>query len=115
MVSPDDIFTAGPVASKLKSILTLINKTISANKYMNGSPVDCSERLIIQMSHSKKVTAKSIEVAQAGFFKPIEINFNSKSNWLQLECYYEFDELYPVVLKNNTGISVKDQFQVIIP
>lgn len=57
---------------------------------------------------------KSIEVTNTsiGFFKHVNFTYNLVPfTWQQLECYYEFDDLYPVIIKN-TGVSVKEQFKV---
>ncbi|CAH2075315.1 unnamed protein product, partial [Iphiclides podalirius] len=39
-------------------------------------------------------------------------NYYSKQ-WQRLDCYYEFDDVYPVIVKKS-GISVKQQFQQIL-
>lgn len=67
------------------------------------------------MSTSTKVLkCKSVDIATSKFaVTPVEWKFLPKSQpWQRLDCYYEFDEVYPVVVKKS-GISVKQQFQVL--
>lgn len=70
------------------------------------------------MSTSTKVlTCKSVEVGtpvKSTVIKPVEWKFLPKSQqWQRLDCYYEFDDVYPVIVKKS-GISVKQQFQVLL-
>lgn len=74
-----------------------------------------NERLVLHMSTRTKVlTCKSVEVggAKNTVINPVEWKFLAKpQSWQRLDCYYEFDEMYPVIVKKS-GISVKQQFQV---
>lgn len=83
---------------------------------MYGNCLSNHERLILHMSTNTKVlTCKSVEVGPASkstVMKPVDWKFVPKPfQWQRLDCYYEFDEVYPVIVKKN-GISVKQQFQV---
>ena len=65
-------------------------------------------------TNTKVLNCKSIEVGlgKTTSIKPVEWKFLSKpQQWQRLDCYYEFDEVYPVIVKKS-GISVKEQFQV---
>lgn len=82
---------------------------------MFGSNPHSNERLILHMSTSTKVlTCKSMEVgsSRTTSVKPVEWKFLPKpQQWQRLDCYYEFDDIYPIIVKKS-GISVKQQFQV---
>lgn len=116
VISDEDIFYDPNCFSKVKSILNYIHKALSNNQYMNGNNPCSNERLILHMSTSTKVlTCKAIEVGAGSkntVIRPVEWKFLSKPQlWQRLDCYYEFDEVYPVIVKKS-GISVKHQFQV---
>lgn len=86
------------------------------NEYMYGNCPNFNERLVLHMSTNTKVlTCKSVEVgtpSKNAIMKPVEWKFLPKpQQWQRLDCYYEFDEVYPVIVKKS-GISVKHQFQV---
>lgn len=66
---------------------------------------------------TKVLTCKSVEVGVGSkmSIKPVEWKFLPKpQQWQRLDCYYEFDDVYPVIVKKS-GISVKHQFQVKTP
>lgn len=91
-------------------------KALNTNEFMYGNCPYMNERLVLHMSTNTKVlTCKSVEVgpmAKNVVVKPVDWKFLPKSQqWQRLECYYEFDEIYPIVVKKS-GISVKQQFQV---
>lgn len=114
IISEDDIFEDPIYFSKAKSILNYTYKALSTNQYMYGNYPHSNERLILHMSTNTKVlTCKSMEVGAAKtVIKPVDWKFLSKpQQWQRLDCYYDFDEIYPVTVKKN-GISVKQQFQV---
>lgn len=89
---------------------------MNINQYMYGNCPNLTERLVLHMSTNTKVlNCKSIEVG-AGVkntvIKPVDWKFLPKpQQWQRLDCYYEFDDVYPVIVKKS-GISVKQQFQV---
>lgn len=66
-------------------------------------------------TNTQVLTCKSVEVgagSKSTVIKPVDWKFIPKTHqWQRLDCYYEFDDIYPVVVKKN-GISVKQQFQV---
>lgn len=73
-----------------------------------------SDRLIIHFStKDNKLSCKSIDVGNSSNTpKVVELKFQSNLNhWQQLDCYHEFDEIYPVITKK-AGVSVREQFQV---
>jgi len=115
VVSRQDIFTDEVLLAKVKSILSNIHRTLSLNKFMYGAPPGHNDRLIIHFSNVKdKAAYKAIDIANLSNStpKPASVNFQTNvKGWQQLDCYYEFDEIYPVVLKDSS-ISVKEQFQV---
>ncbi|CAH0627106.1 unnamed protein product [Chrysodeixis includens] len=118
ITSDEDIFEDPNCFSKVKSIINNVYKAMSANQYMYGNCPYTNERLILHMSNSTKVlTCKSIEVGSGTkntVIKPVEWKFLPKAQqWQRLDCYYEFDDVYPVVVKKS-GISVKQQFQQIL-
>lgn len=117
ITSDEDIFEDPNCFSKVKSIMNYTYKALSANPYMYGNCPYSNERLILHMSTNTKVlTCKSIEVGtgKSTIIKPVEWKFLSKpQQWQRLDCYYEFDDIYPVIVKKN-GISVKQQFQQIL-
>lgn len=81
---------------------------------MYGNCPNTNDRLVLHMSTSTKVLkCKSVEVGTSKFsITPVEWKFLPKlQQWQRLDCYYEFDDVYPVVVKKS-GISVKQQFQV---
>lgn len=46
--------------------------------------------------------------------KSVDFKFQpTQTLWQQLDCYHEFDDIYPVMTKK-TGVSVREQFQVYI-
>lgn len=116
ITSDEDIFEDPNSFSKVKSVVNHIYKVMSTNQYMYGNCLNTNERLILHMSTSTKVlTCKSIEVgasAKTTMISPVEWKFLAKpQQWQRLDCYYEFDDAYPVIVKKS-GISVKQQFQV---
>ncbi|KAJ8732029.1 hypothetical protein PYW08_014759 [Mythimna loreyi] len=118
ITSDEDIFEDPNSFSKVKSVVNHIHKVMSANQYMFGDCTFSNERLILHMSTSTKVlTCKSLEVgtpAKITSIKPVEWKFLPKAQqWQRLDCYYEFDDVYPVIVKKS-GISVKQQFQQIL-
>lgn len=82
---------------------------------MYGNCPNLNEKLVLHMSTNTKIlTCKSVDVGsgKTTSIKPVEWKFLPKpQQWQRLDCYYEFDEVYPVIVKKN-GISVKEQFQV---
>ncbi|XP_050342461.1 protein odr-4 homolog [Nymphalis io] len=117
ITSDEDIFEDPNHFSKIRAVLNFIHKTLSSNQFMFGNYPHMNERLILHMSTSTKVlTCKSIEVgsSKTTSMKPVEWKFLSKmQQWQRLDCYYEFDDVYPVIVKKS-GISVKQQFQQIL-
>ncbi|XP_041976537.1 protein odr-4 homolog [Aricia agestis] len=116
IVSEGDIFEDPTSFSKAKTILNYTHKVLSSNQYMYGNYSHSNERLVLHMSTSTKVlTCKSLEVgAPKTIIKPVEWKFLSKpQQWQRIDCYYDFDEVYPVIVKQK-GISVKQQFQQIL-
>ncbi|XP_047514852.1 protein odr-4 homolog [Pieris napi] len=117
ITSDEDIFEDPNYFSKVKSVLNYTHKALNSNQYMYGNIPNSNEKLILHMSTSTKVlTCKSIEVDVGSkmSIKPVEWKFLPKpQQWQRLDCYYEFDEVYPVLVKNS-GISVKHQFQQIL-
>lgn len=116
ITSDEDIFEDPNCFSKVKSVLNQIYKVMNANEFMYGNCPYSNERLVLHMSTSTKVlTCKSIEVGAGSkgiAIKPVEWKFLPKpQQWQRLDCYYEFDDVYPVIVKKS-GISVKQQFQV---
>lgn len=117
VTSDEDIFDDPNHFSKVKSILNYMYKALNVDQYMYGNCPYSNERLVLHMSTNTKVlTCKTVEVGTAnktGLMKPVEWKFLPKAQqWQRLDCYYEFDEVYPVIVKKS-GISVKHQFQVI--
>lgn len=81
---------------------------------MFGLPPHC-ERLIVHFStKDNKLSSKSIDVENSlNTPKTVELKFQLNLNhWQQLDCYHEFDEIYPVITKK-AGVSVREQFQVL--
>lgn len=117
ITSDEDVFEDPSHFSKIKSILNFTHKILSSNPYMFGSNPHSIERLILHMSTSTKVlTCKSMEVgsSKTTSVKPVEWKFLPKpQQWQRLDCYYEFDDIYPIIVKKS-GISVKQQFQQIL-
>ncbi|XP_072940498.1 protein odr-4 homolog [Epargyreus clarus] len=117
ITSDEDIFEDPNHFSKIKTVLNYTHKVLSSNQYMYGHYTHSNERLILHMSTNTKVlTCKSLEVGSTGktAMKPVEWKFLPKpQQWQRLDCYYEFDEMYPVIVKKS-GISVKHQFQQIL-
>lgn len=118
VTSDEDIFDDPNQFSKVKAILHHIFKVLSTNQFMYGNCPYLNERLVLHMSTNTKVlTCKSVEVGAAiksTVIKPVEWKFLPKQQqWQRLDCYYEFDEVYPVIVKKS-GISVKHQFQQIL-
>ncbi|XP_039749143.1 protein odr-4 homolog [Pararge aegeria] len=117
ITSDEDIFEDPNYFSKVKSVLNYTYKALSGNQYMYANYPHSNERLILHMSTNTKVlTCKSIEVGsgKSTAIKNVEWKFVAKpQQWQRLDCYYEFDDVYPVVVKKS-GISVKHQFQQIL-
>ncbi|CAK1553679.1 unnamed protein product [Leptosia nina] len=117
ITSDEDIFEDPNFYSKVKSVLNYTYKSLNANQYMCGNYPDSNEKLILHMCTSTKVlTCKSIELGTGSkmSIKPVDWKFLPKpQQWQRLDCYYEFDDVYPVVVKKS-GISVKHQFQQIL-
>lgn len=115
ITSDEDVFEDPNCFSKVKSIMNHIYKALNSNPYMYGNCPYSTERLILHMSTSTKVLiCKSIEVGASKntIIKPVDWKFLPKpQQWQRLDCYYEFDDIYPVIVKKS-GISVKQQFQV---
>ncbi|XP_053602314.1 protein odr-4 homolog [Plodia interpunctella] len=117
VTSDQDIFEDPNYFSKVKLILNHTYKVLSVNPLMYGNCPYMNERLVLHMSTRTKVlTCKSVEVggAKNTVINPVEWKFLAKpQSWQRLDCYYEFDEMYPVIVKKS-GISVKQQFQQIL-
>ncbi|KAM3962417.1 protein odr-4 homolog [Aphomia sociella] len=118
ITSDEDIFEDPNYFSKVRSILNHTYKALNTNQFMYGNCPYSNERLVLHMSTNTKVlTCKSIEVgssAKGTVIKPVDWKFLSKpQQWQRLDCYYEFDDVYPVIVKKS-GISVKHQFQQIL-
>lgn len=118
VTSDKDIFEDPNCFSKVKSILNHIFKAMNINQYMYGNCPYTNERLVLHMSTSTKVlNCKSVEVGSSNkstVIKPVDWKFLPKlQQWQRLDCYYEFDDVYPVIVKKS-GISVKQQFQQIL-
>lgn len=91
-------------------------KALDSNPHMYGNYPYTNERLVLHMSTNTKVlNCKSVEVGtgiKSTVMKLVDWKFLPKpQQWQRLDCYYEFDEIYPVIVKKS-GISVKQQFQV---
>ncbi|XP_026329019.1 protein odr-4 homolog [Hyposmocoma kahamanoa] len=116
VICEEDVFDEPNLFGKIKLILNYVYKSLSTNPYMYGNCPNTNDRLVLHMSTSTKVLkCKSVEVGTSKFaITPVEWKFLPKSQqWQRLDCYYEFDEVYPVVVKKS-GISVKQQFQQIL-
>lgn len=115
VTTDEDVFEDPNCFSKLRSIANYTYKLLNSNPYMFGNCPQMTERLILHMSTSTKVlTCKSIEVGpvKGTVLKPVDWKFLPKAQqWQRLDCYFEFDDVYPVIVKKS-GISVKQQFQV---
>lgn len=115
IISEEDIFEDPNIFSKIKSILNHTYKVLSSTQHMYGNYPYDNNRLVLHMAtNTKVITCKSVEVGSGTktVIKPAEWKFLPKvPQWQRLDCYYEFDDIYPVVVKNS-GISVKQQFQV---
>ncbi|XP_077283826.1 protein odr-4 homolog isoform X2 [Arctopsyche grandis] len=115
IVSSDDVFNDAASLNKIRSILAHINRTLSSNQYMYGVPAH-SERLVVHYSMDcDKLTSKSFDVDKSTSTpKSVDFKFQpSQTLWQQLDCYHEFDDIYPVITKK-TGVSVREQFQHIL-
>ncbi|KAJ2947010.1 hypothetical protein O0L34_g16354 [Tuta absoluta] len=116
VTSKEDIFEEPKLLAKIKSITNCIHKLLDSNSFMYGNCSTLSEKLLLHMSTNTKIlTCKSMEVGTgSSSIKAVDWKFMAKPPlWQRLDCYYEFDEIYPVVVKKN-GISVKQQFQQIL-
>lgn len=114
IISEEEVFDEPSLFSKLKMILNHVYKSLNTNPHMYGNCPNTNDRLVLHMSTSTKVLkCKSVDVGTSKYaITPVEWKFLPKSQqWQRLDCYYEFDEVYPVVVKKS-GISVKQQFQV---
>lgn len=118
VTSEDDVFEDPGNFNKVRSIINHVYKVLSAPTHMYGCCPYDNDRLVLHMnSKTNAVTCKCIEIVTSGrvpITKPVDWKFLSKpQQWQRLDCYYEFDEIYPIIVKNG-GISVKQQFQVSI-
>ncbi|CAG9560483.1 unnamed protein product [Danaus chrysippus] len=117
ITSDEDIFEDPNHFSKVRAVLNYVHKALGMNQFMYGNYTNLNEKLILHMSTSTKVlTCKTIEVGvgKNSAIKPVDWKFLPKhQQWQRLDCYYEFDEVYPVIVKKS-GISVKQQFQQIL-
>lgn len=116
ITSDEDIFEDPNYFSKVRTILNYTHKVLNSSPFMLANSPQSNERLVLHMSTNTKVlTCKSIEVGGTTkniSTKPVEWKFLPKpQQWQRLDCYYEFDDVYPVIVKKS-GISVKQQFQV---
>lgn len=118
ITSDEDIFSVQNNFKKVCSIMNHMYKVLITSQHMYGCcPVD-NERLILHMNtKNKTLICKSLEIGTSSrtpLPKTVDWKFLPKpQQWQRLDCYYEFDEIYPVVVKNG-GISVKQQFQQIL-
>ncbi|XP_063621481.1 protein odr-4 homolog [Cydia splendana] len=117
ITSDEDIFEDPNCFSRVKTILNYTYKSLSTNPYMYGNCPGVTERLVLHMSTNTKVlTCKSVEVGSVKnvLTRPVDWKFLPKpQQWQRLDCYFEFDDVYPVIVKKS-GISVKQQFQQIL-
>lgn len=100
VVSDEEILN--PFNSKLRTLLTKVNKTLGNQNYLFGN---CgSEKLIFHYSgKTKRYLAKSYNVASSSI-TPVDFKFLPKiNNWLNFEFKYVIDYLYFISGNNYEG------------
>jgi len=97
VISQDDILT--PFATKIKTMLSQIHRRLNFNEFLYGNP-SIPEKLVLNYCvKTQSYSCKSYDV-ETSLIKPAEIKFQPKLSvkWLQIECKYELDQLFPIML-----------------
>ncbi|ENN73037.1 hypothetical protein HUJ04_005659 [Dendroctonus ponderosae] len=91
VVGDEEIFN--PFHPKIKSILTGINKTLQADKYLFGG--DFSEKLVLSFApKSQRWAARAYDVASANV-QPVDWKFLPKATkFIVFECTYQIQHVY---------------------
>ncbi|KAK5645785.1 hypothetical protein RI129_004249 [Pyrocoelia pectoralis] len=98
IVSQEDIFSSTCI-SKLKTILSQVHKKLNANTFLYGTPNGC-EKLVLHYSPSSRYVCKNYNYETASLSNA-EIKFQSSLavKWLQIECKYELDQIFPIIVE----------------
>lgn len=94
VVSKEDLLN--PFASKFRTILSTIQKTLAINPFIYGNP-ETPEKLVLNYcTATDSFNCKSYNVVTSAV-KPAEIKFQPKvMKWLTLECKYDLDQTFPL-------------------
>lgn len=100
VVSEQDILS--PFSSKIKSILSVINKTLLSQNYLFGS--GDNEKLVLHYSpKTQRHLAKTYDVVTSNV-QPADFKFVQKSNkFINFECTYQIDHVYHLKHNETTG------------
>lgn len=112
VISNDDLLN--PLSPKLKTILNVIHKQLSNNKYLKGNP-DFNEKLILNYcTKTGSYTCKSYDINTTSV-KSVIFKFGSQElqKWHEIECYYDLDQLIPIV-ENDKDLPLKKHMSVCI-
>lgn len=94
IVAAEDILL--PFATKIKSILSQVNKQLSANPYLYGNTKNTEKLVLCYNSSTQSFTCKSYDTATA-VIKPADFKFMPKAmKWHQLECKCELEQTFPI-------------------
>ncbi|KAF7279452.1 protein odr-4 homolog [Rhynchophorus ferrugineus] len=110
LVTDEDVLN--PFHSKLRSLLTAINKILGQQNYLFGN--NTNEKLILHYSgKNKRYQAKTYDVASLSV-QPVDFKFIQKgSKWMTFECEYEIDHIY-YLNKNDSEGPLKKHIKVIL-
>lgn len=96
VVSQEDILS--PFQQKIKTMLGHIHRRLNTNEFLYGNP-NISEKLVLNYcTTTQTYLCKSYDIETATV-KQAEIKFQPKLSvkWLQVECKYELDQLFPII------------------
>ncbi|KAF5294076.1 hypothetical protein FQA39_LY13550 [Lamprigera yunnana] len=95
IVSEEDIMTTLP---KLKSILVQLKKKLTSNEFLYGVPSHTNDKLVLCYSKSTHSYACKNYNYETDIVNLADLKFQQKLSvkWLQLECRYELDQIFPI-------------------
>lgn len=111
VVSKDDLLN--PLSPKIKTILNVVHKQLSNNKYLKGNPDNVSEKLILNYcTKTALYTCKSYDVHTTSV-KPVIFKFGSQElpKWHEIECFYDLDQMI-TILENDKDLPLKKHMAV---
>ncbi|XP_058794467.1 protein odr-4 homolog [Phymastichus coffea] len=112
IVGPGDCFNDSNCISKIRSVLTAIQRNLASNVYLYGN--SNQENLILSYNSSTdQYVCKSTDANTGGILKPADWKFQKKATkWHQLEALVDLDHIFPIL--DGASHTLKRQLQDIV-